>query len=191
MLLCWKTISILLSIITWDEPWTRYRGYSRSNLRWTVKKTSNEKRILYIKITYILKLLLNVVTAGIEALVILENKFLYAWVKEVCRLWAQSRFETYHQLLLIFEGLWPQPVLQVDTQVVLAQSEIRAVRWVVKQLPVEMFQQCSSASSYMRVRIVMEEHSTPFVLNGPTQCTCRQLHHAGVKCTSSAGTRVY
>jgi hypothetical protein len=35
---------------------------------------------------YILKLLLNVVPAGIEALVISGNKFLYACVKEVCHL---------------------------------------------------------------------------------------------------------
>jgi hypothetical protein len=35
---------------------------------------------------YMLKLLLNIVTAGIEALVVLGNKFLYACVKEVCLL---------------------------------------------------------------------------------------------------------
>lgn len=33
-----------------------------------------------------LKLLLNVVTTGIEALVVSVNKFLYVCVKEVCRL---------------------------------------------------------------------------------------------------------
>jgi hypothetical protein len=33
---------------------------------------------------YVLKLLLNIVTVGIEALVVLGNKFLYAWVEEVC-----------------------------------------------------------------------------------------------------------
>jgi hypothetical protein len=38
------------------------------------------------KNTFILKLLLNVVTSGIEALVASGNKFLYACVKEVCRL---------------------------------------------------------------------------------------------------------
>jgi hypothetical protein len=35
---------------------------------------------------YILKLLLNVFTAGIKALVLTGNKFLYACVKEVSRL---------------------------------------------------------------------------------------------------------
>jgi hypothetical protein len=35
---------------------------------------------------YVLKLLLNIVTAGIEALVVMGNKFLYASVKEVCHL---------------------------------------------------------------------------------------------------------
>jgi hypothetical protein len=42
--------------------------------------------LLYPKIAYIFKLVfLNVVTAGTDALVS-ENKFLYACVKEVCRL---------------------------------------------------------------------------------------------------------
>jgi hypothetical protein len=61
--------------------------------------------------------------------------------------------------------------------VAVAPSEIRAVRRVVKQLPVGMLQQCSSAIGCMRMRIVMEEHleytgsqhSTSFVLNDPTQ----------------------
>jgi hypothetical protein len=54
-------------------------------------------------------------------------------------------------------------------------SEIGVVRRVVKKLPVEMLQQFSSASSCIRKCIVMEhydytvcQHSTPFVLNGPT-----------------------
>jgi hypothetical protein len=42
---------------------------------------------------------------------------------------------------------WSLPVLQVGKQVVVARSEIRAVRRVVKQLPVEKLQQCSSVSS--------------------------------------------
>jgi hypothetical protein len=61
--------------------------------------------------------------------------------------------------------------------VVVAQSKITAVRSVVRQLPVEMLQQCSSGSSctHMPMHIVMEEHytvcqhSTPFVLNGSMQ----------------------
>jgi hypothetical protein len=44
------------------------------------------RKKLYTKYAYILKLLLNVVTAGIEELVISGNKFLYACVKEVCGL---------------------------------------------------------------------------------------------------------
>jgi hypothetical protein len=61
--------------------------------------------------------------------------------------------------------------------VVVARSEIRAVRRVVEQLSVQMLQQGSSVSSYthMWTRIVMEEHSTgyhhstPFFLNALTQ----------------------
>jgi hypothetical protein len=47
-------------------------------------KQAMRKKLLYIKNTYILKLLLNKVTAEMEALVALGNKFLYACVKEVC-----------------------------------------------------------------------------------------------------------
>jgi hypothetical protein len=70
------------------------------------------------------------------------------------------------------EALWSQPVLHLGQQVLAARSEIRAVRRVVKQLPVEMIQQCLSANSCMRARIVVDEHYTecqhsdPFPLNG-------------------------
>jgi hypothetical protein len=46
-----------------------YEGYSESNLWQAVNKTSNKKKLLFTKNTYILKLLLNIVTARIEALV--------------------------------------------------------------------------------------------------------------------------
>jgi hypothetical protein len=49
-------------------------------------KQAMRKKILYTKNTYVLKQLLNMVTSGIEALVIWGNKFLYACVKEVCHL---------------------------------------------------------------------------------------------------------
>jgi hypothetical protein len=48
------------------------------------KQAMKRKLIIYKKSKYILKLLLNVVTAGIEALAIFGNKFLYACVKVVC-----------------------------------------------------------------------------------------------------------
>jgi hypothetical protein len=107
---------------------------------------------------YILKLLINVVTGGIEALVVSENNFLCSCVKQVCPLWAQPYFDTFHQLLIIVEALWSQSLLQAGKKLVVVRSEIRAVRWVVKQLPVEMFRQYSNASSCMWTRIVMEEH---------------------------------
>jgi hypothetical protein len=124
---------------------------------------------------YMLNLLLNVVTFKIEAPVISENKFLYACVKEVCCLWAQPLLDTFHQLLITVEALWSQLALQIGKQMVVVRSEISAVRRVVKELPVEMLWQCSSASSCMQTRILMEEHytccqhSTTFTRNGPTQ----------------------
>jgi hypothetical protein len=60
--------------------------------------------------------------------------------------------------------------------VVVARREIRALRRVVKQFPVEMLQECSSLNGCMGTRNVMEEHysrcqhSVPFVLNGPVKC---------------------
>jgi hypothetical protein len=48
-------------------------------------KQAMRKYLLYMKNAYILKLLLNVVTTRIEALVS-GNKFLYAYAKEVCHL---------------------------------------------------------------------------------------------------------
>jgi hypothetical protein len=88
---------------------------------------------------------------------------------------SQPHFDTFHQLLIIAEALWSEPVLQVVKQVEGAQSKVRTVRMVVKQLCVQMLQQCSSASSCMQTSIVTEErytrchHSTLFVLNGTTQ----------------------
>jgi hypothetical protein len=123
-----------------------YKGYSESKLQWAVNKTSKKKKILYTKNTYIHKLFLNSVAAGTEALVVSGNEFFNACVKEVCRLWAQPRLDTFKQLI-IAETLWSHPLLQVGKQVVVARSEIRALRRVAKQLPVQMLQQCSIASS--------------------------------------------
>jgi hypothetical protein len=161
-----------------SRPWHAFkilRAIRKVTSGELLTKQAMRKKMYYVqKNTYILKLLLNVVTPRIEALAS-RCKLLYACVKEVCCLWAQPRFDTFHQLLIIVEVPWSQPVLQVGKQVVVARSEIRAVTRVVKQLPVEMPQQWTSASSRMRTLIVMEEHytgyqhSTPFVPNGPTQ----------------------
>jgi hypothetical protein len=59
----------------------------------------------------------------------------------------QPRFDTIHQLLIIVEPLWSYPVLQVCKQMVIACREIRALRRVVKQLPVEICQQFLSGGS--------------------------------------------
>jgi hypothetical protein len=44
------------------------------------------------------------VTSGIEKLVS-ENMFVYACVKEVCRLLAKPRSDIFHQLFIIAEAL--------------------------------------------------------------------------------------
>jgi hypothetical protein len=52
----------------------------------TKQATRKKEILLYANNMYILKLLLNIVTAGIEALVISGKKFLFACVKEICHL---------------------------------------------------------------------------------------------------------
>jgi hypothetical protein len=63
------------------------------------------------KYTYTLKLLVNIVIARIEAFFYMGNKFLCAYVEEVCRLWAEPRLHNFHQVLISVEALWSQPVL--------------------------------------------------------------------------------
>jgi hypothetical protein len=94
------------------------------------------------------------VTAEIEAL-LSGNKILYAFVKYICRVWAQPRFDAFHQLRIIAEALWSQPVLQIGKQVVISRKEVRALRRMVKQLPVWKLQQFSIVSSCKRTRITM------------------------------------
>jgi hypothetical protein len=109
----------------------KYEGYSESNVQWAVNITSRN-RIYYLQKMHTYLSCLNIVTARIESLVLSGNKLMYACVKEVCCLWSQPRFDTFHQLLITVEALWSQPVLQVGKQVVVAWSEIRALRRVVK-----------------------------------------------------------
>jgi hypothetical protein len=52
----------------------------------------------------------------------------------------------------------PSQIIRKVNRVVVARREIRAVRRVVKQLPVEVLQQYSSASKFMRTRIFIGEH---------------------------------
>jgi hypothetical protein len=67
-------------------------------------KQAMRKKLLYTKSTYILKLLLIVVTARNEAPVVLGNKFLYACVKEMCLELAWPRFDAFRQLLIVVEA---------------------------------------------------------------------------------------
>jgi hypothetical protein len=64
-------------------------GYARAIQKVTfgelLTKQATRKKMLHPNNTYVLKLLLNVVTAGIKALVVSQNKSLYACVKEVQR----------------------------------------------------------------------------------------------------------
>jgi hypothetical protein len=78
------------------------------------KATSNEcqqnkamKILIIYENTYILKLLLNVVTPGIEVIIVSRNRFLYACVKQFCRLRAQTHFDTcWKAFILISSSSW-------------------------------------------------------------------------------------
>jgi hypothetical protein len=88
----------------------------------------------------------------------LGNKFLYACVKEVCCMWAQSRFDAFQHL----EALWSQPVLQVGKGVVVTWSEIRAERRVVNNSQLK----CSS-SAWVQAAVcrhaLLRRSTTPYV----------------------------
>jgi hypothetical protein len=51
-----------------------------TSLELLTKEAIRKKKLLYTKTTCVLKLLLNIVTTGTEALVVSGNKFLYAYV---------------------------------------------------------------------------------------------------------------
>jgi hypothetical protein len=126
-------------------------GYSESNLWWAVNKSSNHKKMYYIKkYTLTLPLEMGKLYHGISFCLSVPKK--------------SSACDLNHVLItsIIVEVLWSQPVLQVGAseQVVVVWSEIRAIRRVVKQLWVEMLQQYSNASSCMWTCIAMEEHFT-------------------------------
>jgi hypothetical protein len=72
--------------------------------------------MLLHKNTRILNLHLNLVAARIKTLAAVGNKIWNAYVKEVFYLWAQACIDTLHQLIIIAEVLWSQPVLQVGEQ---------------------------------------------------------------------------
>jgi hypothetical protein len=82
---------------------SKYEGYAETSGELLTKQAVRKKTIIYKKNAYILKLLLNVVTDGIEAFVISGNNFLYACAKEVCPPWAEPCFDTFHQLPIIIE----------------------------------------------------------------------------------------
>ena len=68
-----------------------------------------------------------------------------------------------------------QEFLEVQENVKIAESKIRAVGWMIKQLPAKFRQNIYCGSSCMWTGIVMEEHNTcsehfmPLVLNGTSQ----------------------
>jgi hypothetical protein len=71
----WITNTFLERTMLADQGTTvKYEGYSE-----LLTKQVMRKKVLYKKNVYILKLLLNVVTARIEAPVVLVNKFLSLW----------------------------------------------------------------------------------------------------------------
>jgi transposase len=62
-----------------------YEGYSESNLRWAVKKKQDRRRniLLYTKVSYISRLLLDIITLWNEALVLGWHEFLNPKSKKV------------------------------------------------------------------------------------------------------------
>jgi hypothetical protein len=94
------------------------------------------------------ELLLNVVTTWIEELV-MGNKFFMP----VSNKFASCELPSINSFFV--KTLWSQPVFRVGKLVAVLRSEIRALRRVVKQLPVEKHQQCSSARMQLSCRHCM------------------------------------
>jgi hypothetical protein len=118
---------------------------------------------LYTKNRYILKLLFNFFTTGIEAFVALG--LCQRSLQPVSSVISWCLASTAHYCWSVVlptssSGRWT-----------VACSEIGATRRVAKQPGVAVIQQCWGARSCMRTRIVIDEHctgcqhSTPFVLN--------------------------
>jgi hypothetical protein len=79
-----------------------HEGCSESNFSELLTNQAMRKKIVLCrKNVYIRKLLLIVVTAGIEALVLSGNKFLYACIEEVCDMEAQPHFDTFHHIITV------------------------------------------------------------------------------------------
>jgi hypothetical protein len=93
-----------------------------------------------------------------------------SWNAPAVLKWKQSYADMHvHISCIIF-------TMEMLMLMLVAQNKFRPVRRVVKQLPAEMLQQCSSGSSLMWICMVTEEHYTTyhhsmsFVLKGPMQC---------------------
>jgi hypothetical protein len=124
------------------------RAIQNINFGELLTKQATRERMYYIKKMYILKSLLNTDTIRIYMPVTSGNTFCVSATKKsvTCKL-GHVYFDTFYQLFISAVVLRSQPVLQGGKQVVIAQSEINDVRSVVKQLPVEMLKQFSSARS--------------------------------------------
>jgi hypothetical protein len=108
----WARCSVIKTVQSGSHmpgTWT-YEGYLESNLQWAVNKTSNKKKCYCIQkiCTYLnyfsmepLPESRNLSYQGISFLCLCQR---------VCCLWAQSYFDICHQLLIIVEALWLQPV---------------------------------------------------------------------------------
>jgi hypothetical protein len=106
ILYCYCNYTIIIVIIFFGKNLLCKRAIWKVSSSKLLTKQAMRKKLFYTKNMYILKLHLSVVIVGINTLVSSGNKFLYACVKEICRLWAQLRFDTFHQLVIIVEALW-------------------------------------------------------------------------------------
>jgi hypothetical protein len=106
-----------------------HEDYPEDSLWSAVNKTTNvEKILLYTENAYTLKLLLNIVTAGTEAIVVSGNKFSCPGRSNL----TPMNSATLCHLITVAE-LLSQPVLQGGKRALVARSEIRDGRRVGKQ----------------------------------------------------------
>jgi len=120
-------------------------------------------------------LFLYIVTANFGTLGEPGNELLDALVVEVPRLWSQPGLHLLLDLPFIFEAFSSQMLLQMKEETKIARCQVRAVRWVAKNFPVERRPKRGGDGCCVRPSIVMQQthslaqSSSALVLNCSTK----------------------
>jgi hypothetical protein len=117
------------------------RVIPKSTSDWLVKRSKIEKKLLlHTKLTYITAILFHMVATQIQALVVPSHQLLQSLITERRRQGTQPVVDYIHELLVGFEALVSQPDLHLCEEMVIAWRQVRAVRGVLENLPLELLE---------------------------------------------------